>query len=136
MSSIPMDFRRPSHGFRAGVAMAMFLCLAPLGAWAQSAAPVGRATVRVVSDASGSRLQVDGRDFMVHGMNWDYVPIGQNYNYSLWTQPDDVIEAALAQEMPLLKAMGVNAIRQYVGVPPPFQARSPRSGARRPQGPG
>ena len=51
-------------------------------------------------------------------MNWDYVPIGQNYTYNLWTQPDDVIEAALDREMPLLKAMGVNAIRQYVGVPP------------------
>ncbi|HEU4333648.1 MAG TPA: glycoside hydrolase family 2 TIM barrel-domain containing protein, partial [Candidatus Eisenbacteria bacterium] len=37
---------------------------------------------------------------------------------SLWSQPDDVIEEALAREMPLMKSMGVNAIRQYVGVPP------------------
>jgi len=51
-------------------------------------------------------------------MNWDYFPIGQNYAYSLWTQPDDVIEAALAREMMLLKSMGVNTIRQYVGVTP------------------
>lgn len=75
-------------------------------------------TVRVVTDTSGSRIQVDGRDFMVVGVNWDYVPIGQNYAYSLWTQPDAIIRAALDREMPLLKAMGVNAIRQYVGVPP------------------
>ncbi len=74
-------------------------------------------TVRVVTDSAGSRIQVDGRDFMVVGVNWDYVPIGQNYAYSLWTQPDDIIRAALDREMPLLKSMGVNAIRQYVGVP-------------------
>ena len=72
----------------------------------------------MVKDAGGSRLQVDGRDFMVYGMNWGYMPIGQNYSYNLWNQPDDIIEAALAEEMPLLKDMGVNAIRQYVGIPP------------------
>ncbi|HMB69185.1 MAG TPA: glycoside hydrolase family 2 TIM barrel-domain containing protein, partial [bacterium] len=55
--------------------------------------------------------------FMVLGMNWDYVPIGQNYSYSLWTQPDHVIEAALEREMSLLSAMGVNTIRQYAGIP-------------------
>jgi hypothetical protein len=74
--------------------------------------------ITVASDASGQTLQVDGRDFMVFGMNWGYVPIGENYLYSLWSQPDDVIEAALEREMPLLEDMGVNAIRQYVGIPP------------------
>ena len=73
--------------------------------------------MKVVGDQGGLRLQVDGRDFLVYGMNWDYVPIGQNYAYSLWTQPDDVIEAALEREMPLLKTMGVNALRLYVGIP-------------------
>ncbi|MDH3215502.1 MAG: hypothetical protein OEN01_04315, partial [Candidatus Krumholzibacteria bacterium] len=68
--------------------------------WAQGATPAPT-TVRVVSGASGAKLQVDGRDFMVFGMNWDYFPIGTNYAYSLWTQPDAVIEAALAREMPL-----------------------------------
>ncbi len=81
------------------------------------AGPAG-SVVRVVSDASGERLVVDGRDFMVLGVNWDYVPIGQNYAYSLWTQPDDVIVDALEREMPLLRDMGVNALRQYAGVPP------------------
>ncbi|NJD10558.1 MAG: glycosidase [Gemmatimonadetes bacterium] len=74
--------------------------------------------VSVVSDAAGMRLQVDGRDFLVKGVNWDYFPIGENYAYNFWGQPDGFIEAALAREMPLLRAMGVNAIRQYAGVPP------------------
>jgi hypothetical protein len=56
------------------------------------------------------------RIFMVNGMNWDYYPIGTNFNYSLWKQPDDV-KAALDNEMGLLKKHGVNTIRQYVGVP-------------------
>lgn len=75
------------------------------------------ATVRVVSDAQGSRLQVDGRDFFVRGVNWDYFPIGTNYSYSLWTQPDEMIAAALDREMGLLKTMGVNVIRVYNGIP-------------------
>lgn len=71
-----------------------------------------------VSDGpEGSRLIVDGKPFMVNGMNWDYFPIGTNYSYSLWTQPDDVIKAALDIDMSLLKNMGVNAIRQHTGVP-------------------
>ncbi|MCA9759737.1 MAG: hypothetical protein KDA27_28325, partial [Candidatus Eisenbacteria bacterium] len=74
--------------------------------------------VRVVSDQEGRRLEVGGVPFMVLGMNWDYVPIGQNYAYSLWVQPDDFIEAALEREMSLLRNMGVNAIRVYAGIPP------------------
>jgi len=75
-------------------------------------------TVRVISDPQGSKLQVDGDDLMVFGMNWGYIPIGQNYTYDFWGQPDDFIETVLAQEMGLLKGMGVNVIRQYVGIPP------------------
>jgi len=74
--------------------------------------------VRIVQDQDGYRLTVDDRDFFVMGMNWDYFPIGTNYAYSLWSEPDDVIEEALDREMTLMKEMGVNAIRQYVGVPP------------------
>ena len=74
--------------------------------------------VSVVNDQSGSKIVVDGQDFLIKGMNWDYVPIGKNYAYSLWTQPDDFIKQALANEMPLLKNMGVNVIRHYVGMPP------------------
>ncbi len=74
--------------------------------------------VAIVNDSLGSKIQLDGQDFMILGMNWDYVPIGKNYAYSLWVQSDDFIRAALAREMPLLKAMGVNTIRQYAGIPP------------------
>lgn len=73
--------------------------------------------VSVVTNDKGMKLVVDGKDFMINGMNWDYYPIGTNYTYSLWKQSDDVIKAALDAEMGLLKNMGVNTIRQYVGIP-------------------
>jgi hypothetical protein len=73
--------------------------------------------VSVVTNDKGMKLVVDGKDFMINGMNWDYYPIGTNYTYSLWKQSDDVIKAALDSEMGLLKNMGVNTIRQYVGIP-------------------
>jgi hypothetical protein len=73
--------------------------------------------VQLVENASGIRLQVDGKDLIVNGMNWDYFPIGTNYSYSLWNQPDDIIQQALDDEMSLLRGMGVNAIRVYTGIP-------------------
>ncbi|MCF8259781.1 MAG: hypothetical protein K9J12_03335 [Melioribacteraceae bacterium] len=89
----------------------LFLCFA-----SNSIAQVDK--VSVYSDDQGSKIQVNGEDFMVLGLNWDYFPLGTNYNYSLWNQSEDIIKAALDQEIPLVKAMGVNAIRQYTGVPP------------------
>lgn len=61
---------------------------------------------------------VDGSPFMVNGMNWDYFPIGTNYSFILWEQPDEFIEKALHDEMTLLQDMGVNAIRVYTGIQP------------------
>jgi hypothetical protein len=75
------------------------------------------AQVVVMQDPNGMKLQVNGKEFMVNGMNWDYFPVGTNFSYSLWNQPDDIIQAALDSEMSLLKNMGVNTIRQYTGVP-------------------
>jgi len=92
----------------------LFSLLAALPLGAQSGDP----TVRIARDESGTRLEVDGRPFMVNGVNWDYVPIGENYAYSLWAQPDAFIREALEREMPLLKRMGGNAIRVYAGIPP------------------
>ena len=40
-------------------------------------------TATVVRDERGFRLQADGKDLMVRGMNWGYSPIGWNYSYSL-----------------------------------------------------
>ncbi|KGL61184.1 glycosidase [Polaribacter sp. Hel1_33_49] len=74
--------------------------------------------VSVVSNEQGMKLVVNGEDFMINGMNWDYVPIGTNYAYSLWKQPEDVIKSALDAEMGLLKNMGVNTIRVYTGIQP------------------
>lgn len=73
--------------------------------------------VSITSNQDGAKLLVNGKDFFINGMNWDYFPIGTNYSYSLWKQPDDIIRAALDAEMPLLKNMGVNVVRQYTGVP-------------------
>jgi hypothetical protein len=73
--------------------------------------------VSVAQTGDGYKLMVNGKEFFVNGMNWDYFPIGTNYNYSLWKQSDDVIKAALDNEMSLLKNMGVNVVRQYTGVP-------------------
>jgi hypothetical protein len=75
------------------------------------------AKVEIISNKAGMKLLVDGKDFMINGMNWDYIPIGANYMYSLWKQPDDIIKAALDEEMLLLKNMGINAIRLYTGIP-------------------
>jgi len=74
--------------------------------------------VSVVNNDNGMKLVVDGKDFMITGMNWDYFPIGTNYSYSLWNQSDDLIKSALDAEMGLLQNMGVNTIRMYSGVQP------------------
>lgn len=73
--------------------------------------------VVVENNNSEMKLKVDGKDFIVNGMNWDYFPIGTNYSYSLWNQSDMFIQQALDQEMGLLKNMGVNTIRVYSGMP-------------------
>ncbi|WP_027136713.1 hypothetical protein [Gaetbulibacter saemankumensis] len=70
------------------------------------------------TNEQGTALIVNGQKMMINGMNWDYFPVGTNYNYSLWKQSDDFIKSALDTEMSLLKNMGVNVIRQYTGVPP------------------
>ncbi len=69
------------------------------------------------NDPDGSRLMVDGKEFIINGMNWDYFPIGTNYEYILWNQSDEFIQKALDYEMSMLKNIGVNTIRQYTGVP-------------------
>lgn len=74
--------------------------------------------VEVVSNGEGDKLMVNGKDFMINGMNWDYIPIGTNtVDANFWNKSDDVIRSGLDTEMSLLKNMGVNVIRQYTGVP-------------------
>jgi hypothetical protein len=74
--------------------------------------------IYVEKHTDGWRLMVDGAPFMVNGMNWDSYPIGTNYEYVLWNQPDTLIRAVLDQQMGLLQAAGVNAIRVYTGIQP------------------
>jgi hypothetical protein len=76
-------------------------------------------TEKVALEKNGTemKLKIDGNDFIVNGMNWDYFPIGTNFNYSLWKQPEATIQKALDEEMGLLKNMGVNTIRVYTGIP-------------------
>lgn len=74
--------------------------------------------VKVVSNDEGMKLVVNGEDFMINGMNWDYVPIGTNVvNAEFYKKSDDIIKAGLDAEMSLLQNMNVNVIRQYTGVP-------------------
>ena len=73
--------------------------------------------VQIDKNNDGIKLTVNGQDFIMNGMNWDYAPIGTNFNYILWKQPETIIKNALDDEMPLLKNMGVNTIRVYSGIP-------------------
>jgi hypothetical protein len=73
--------------------------------------------ISVLQNDEGAKLVINGEDFIINGMNWDYFPIGTNFSYSLWKRSDDVIKAALDAEMGLLKNINVNVIRQYTGVP-------------------
>lgn len=73
--------------------------------------------VRIQRDAVGDKLLVNGKPFFIKGMNWDYTPIGKNYNFNFWNQSDEFIRKALDDEMGLLQNMGVNSIRVYTGIP-------------------
>lgn len=74
--------------------------------------------IELVRDASGDKLVVNGHDFIVKGVVWSYSPIGTNYAYSLWNQPDALIERVLADQMGAMQRIGINAIRVF-DVPPP-----------------
>jgi len=80
---------------------------------AQPAGPV----VRVERSAEGARIVVDGKPFFVRGLNWDEVPVGRNYAWSVWERPDDEVVRLLDRDMALLREMGVNALRVYAGMP-------------------
>jgi hypothetical protein len=69
-------------------------------------------------DERGARLLRDGEPFLIKGVNWGSIPVGENYSYDLWSRSDEEIRAVLDTEMPLLKNMGVNAIRLFSFVPP------------------
>ena len=74
--------------------------------------------VELISEPGKRFLKIDGKPTLIKGMNWGWMPIGHNYSFSLWDQPEDVIIEALNRDMTLLKEMGINAIRQTDGIPP------------------
>lgn len=78
--------------------------------------------IKVQMDDAGGQLLVDGKPFFIKGMNWGYMPIGQNYSYSLWVQPDSFIEQVLHREMSMLRDLGVNSLRLFDDVPPKWVA--------------
>jgi len=88
------------------------LLLAAAGLQAQAS------VVKTVQDDQGWRLQVDDQDFAVKGIVWSYTPVGENYTYDLFAQPEDDITRTIDTDMALLKAMGVNAVRCFSTIPP------------------
>lgn len=77
-----------------------------------------KSKVSIVTNNDGHKLQVNGSDFFITGMNWKYYPIGTNYEYQLWNEDEKFIKEALDIEMTLLQNIGVNSIRHYTDVPP------------------
>lgn len=106
------QFHCPLFGVTRQIIALLFLMVIPAAVFAKTD------HVAVVEQKDGWRLLVNGEPFMVNGMNWDYFPIGTNYTYVLWDEPDDFIKKALDYEMSLLQNMGVNAIRVYTGIQP------------------
>lgn len=75
-------------------------------------------SIYVEKSADGFKLKVKGEDFFVNGINYNYIPIGENYSYFLWEESEDFIKTALDYEMSMLKSIGVNAVRLYTDAPP------------------
>ena len=66
----------------------------------------------------GGALLVDGKPYTVVGMNWSCYPVGTNWAFDIWEQPDSIVAAQLSYDMGLLRDMGVNTVRIYDGIPP------------------
>jgi hypothetical protein len=94
--------------------MAMILFLA-MGAECFAEAPD---VVTTYQDDLGWKLRVNGGDYFVKGIVWGYTPIGENYSYNLWGNPDDHIRKVLDYECGLMKKAGINTIRSFGIIPP------------------
>ena len=74
--------------------------------------------VDTYKDSKGWKLQVNGEDYFVKGVVWGYTPIGENYSYNLWGNPDKFVKEVLDYECNLMKAAGINTIRSFGMIPP------------------
>ena len=83
-----------------------------------SAAATASEVVTTVKTDEGWKLQVDGEDYYIKGMVWSYSPIGENYNFNLWSKSDDQIRKVLDYDFALMQAAGINTIRSFMMIPP------------------
>jgi beta-galactosidase/beta-glucuronidase len=74
--------------------------------------------VRTYKDGKGWKLLVNGKDYYIKGVVWRYTPIGRNYSYDLFDQPDALIRKVLDYEFGLMQAAGINTIRTFTMIPP------------------
>ncbi len=74
--------------------------------------------VETYKDEKGWKLKVNGEDFFIKGFVWDYKPVGGNYSYDLYGQPEEFIKALIDHEFELMAKAGVTATRSFVRVPP------------------
>ena len=77
-----------------------------------------RQGIYVEKDSKGWRLFDNGKPIEVKGMVWAYTPIGETHTYNLFAHGDAFIRKMIDTDMPMLKAMGVNAIRCFSTIPP------------------
>lgn len=99
--------------------IALLLTMASVaGIFAQSDSEGEGTYSEIREDENGLRLFVEGKPFEVKGVVWSYIPIGENYTYNLWDQPEPIIRRMIDRDARLMKAMGVNAIRVFSDVPP------------------
>ena len=74
--------------------------------------------IKVEKDEGGWKLLDNNTPVEVKGVVWSYTPIGETSTYNLWAQSDDFIQRMIDTDMPMLKSMGVNAIRCFSTIPP------------------
>ncbi len=99
-------------------AVLLILCFALQGITAQVQDGDSDANhIEIVQDTQGYRLLADGEPFEVKGVVWSYTPIGENYTYDLWSQPDEFIRRTIDTDAQLMRAAGVTTIRVFSLVP-------------------
>jgi len=74
--------------------------------------------VSTVKDENGWKLQVNGSDYYIKGIVWEYTPKGGNASYNLWDESEEHIRAVLDYDFSRLEKAGVNTIRSFSMLPP------------------
>ena len=76
-------------------------------------------TVRLNNDSQkGWELLVNGEQVPVNGVVWSFTPIGEDFNYNLWDKDEKFIRKMVDTDGPLLRDMGVTAVRLFSNIPP------------------